>query len=149
MAALVKLAQHSIEALTLRRFSLVDNIGCTTEGLEASLTTFGISVHGVENAYPCTRQQLRYIEGEKLAPRGATYRHIMPLPRHVSLDKFVTALQRVVAANTVLRTRIIGIESRFGQVVLKESLTCPRINRLSLLDVEDRKLSWALDQPQS
>jgi len=149
MAIHVKVAQHANKTLPLQKFSLLDKIGCETDSLKASLATYGIPEHDVENAYPCSRQQQRYIEGERLAPGGTTYRHIISLPRSVDLERFEAALQRIVSVNDFLRTRVVQVGSQLVQVVLKEELKCSRVESLSMLQAEDSQISWAFGQPQS
>jgi amino acid adenylation domain-containing protein len=149
MAIHMKAAQHTNKTLPLQKFSLLDKIGCATDTLKASLATYGIPEHDVENAYPCTRQQQRYIEGEMLAPGGTTYRHIIRLPRDVNLERFEAALQRIVSVNDILRTRIVQVGPHIVQVVLKESLACARVDSFFLIQTEDSRISWAFGQPQS
>ena len=149
MATHINIAQRNDKITTLQKFSLLDKIGCSVDDLKASLAAHNISADNVENAYPCTRQQQRYIDGERLAPGGTTYRHVMPLPNNVNLERFEMALQRVVSANAFLRTRIVPIGTVPVQIVLKESFECPLIDSLSSLEAKDQQCSWAYGQPQS
>ncbi|OCK76731.1 putative nonribosomal peptide synthase [Lepidopterella palustris CBS 459.81] len=133
---------------------------CGTRSRTQSLGTdnirkSGLVRHGcsdeqdVEDAYPLTRQQQRYMEGEIISPEGTTHRHIMQLPANIDLVRLETALRRVVQSNALLRTRIISLSSQLVQVVLKEDFACRHVEALSSLVSEDRIVSWGLGQPLS
>lgn len=63
-----------------------------------------IEEQDVEDAYPLTRQQQCYMEGEMISPGSTTHRHIMQLPANIDLVRLEAALRRVVQANALLRT---------------------------------------------
>ncbi|EAW20394.1 putative nonribosomal peptide synthase [Aspergillus fischeri NRRL 181] len=131
------------------RFSLLGKIDRSVDQLRKSLVAHNIDEQAVEDAYPLTSQQQRYMEGEMISPGGTTHRHIMQLPANIDLVRLETALRRVVLANALLRTRIISVLSQFVQVVLKEDFACRHVEALSSLVSEDRKVSWGLGQPLS
>ncbi|KAE8419884.1 hypothetical protein BDV36DRAFT_293776 [Aspergillus pseudocaelatus] len=131
------------------RFGLLGKIDRSVHQLWKSLAAHNIEEQAIEDAYPLTRQQQRYMEGEMISPGGTTHRHIMQLPSNVDLVRLETALRRVVQANALLRTRIISVSSKFVQIVLKEDFTCRHAEALSSLVSEDRKVSWSLGQPLS
>lgn len=131
------------------RFGLLGKIDRSVRQLRKSLVAHSIEEQDVEDAYPLTRQQQRYMEGEMISPGGTTHRHIMQLPANIDLVKFETALRRVVQANALLRTRIISVSSQLVQVVLREDFACRHVEILSSLVSEDRKVSWSLGQPLS
>jgi amino acid adenylation domain-containing protein len=131
------------------RFSLLGKIGRSVNELRKSLAAYNIKEQDVEDAYPCTRQQKRYMEGERVSPGGTTFRHIVPLPANIDLVRLETALRRVVRANALLRTRIIPLSSHLVQVVLTDDFICRQVEIISSLVFEDRKVSWGLGQPLS
>lgn len=100
-----------------------------------------IEEQDVEDAYPLTRRQQRYMEGEMISPGGTNHRHIMQLSTNINLVRRETALRRVVQANALLRTRIISVSSQLIQVVLKEDFAYRHVETLSSLVSEDRKVS--------
>ncbi|KAK4196677.1 hypothetical protein QBC40DRAFT_286889 [Triangularia verruculosa] len=133
------------------RFTLLSKIDRTVHQLKKTLETYKIDVEEeVEDAYPLTRQQRRYMEGEMVSPGGTTHRHIMQLPSNIDSVRLENALYRVVSANAILRTRIISASSQLVQVVLKNDVNpIRRVDSLSLLADADRKVSWGLGQPLS
>ncbi|OBT52937.1 Nonribosomal Peptide Synthase (NRPS) [Pseudogymnoascus sp. 24MN13] len=131
------------------RFGLLGKIDRSVHQLKKSLMAQNIEEQDVEDAYPLTRQQQRYMEGEMISPGGTTHRHIMQLPTDIDLVRLETALRRVVQTNALLRTRIISVSSQLVQVVLKEDFACRHVEALSSLVSEDRKVSWGLGQPLS
>lgn len=131
------------------RFGLLGKIDRSVHQLRKSLVAHNIEEQDVEDAYPLTRQQQRYMEGEMISPGGTTHRHIMQLPANIDLVRLETALRRVVQANALLRTRIISVSSQLVQVVLKKDFACRHVEVLSSLVSEDRKVSWGLGQPLS
>ncbi|KAF9875041.1 putative nonribosomal peptide synthase [Colletotrichum karsti] len=131
------------------KFGLLGKIERSVRQLNKSLLAHNIREEDVEDAYPLTRQQQRYMEGEMISPGGTTHRHIMQLPTDIDLIRLEAALRRVVQSNSVLRTRIIPVSSQFVQVVLKEDFACRHVGALSSLVAEDRKVSWGLGQPLS
>ncbi|KAI1801102.1 putative nonribosomal peptide synthase [Daldinia bambusicola] len=132
------------------RFGLLEKIDRSVGELRKSLAVHNIDEQNVEDAYPLTRQQQRYMEGEIISPGGTTHRHIMPLPATTDLVRLEAALRRVVRANALLRTRIVTVSSQFVQVVLKEDdFVCRHAEALSSLVSEDRKVSWGLGRPPS
>ncbi|KAI0136239.1 putative nonribosomal peptide synthase [Xylariales sp. AK1849] len=131
------------------RFGLLGKIDRSVYQLRKSLEAHNIEEQDVEDAYPLTRQQQRYMEGEMISPGGTTHRHIMQLPVNIDLVRLETALRCVVKAHALLRTRIISVSSNLVQVVLKEDFTCRHVEALSSLVSEDRRVSWGLGQQPS
>ncbi|OTA90731.1 hypothetical protein M434DRAFT_397819 [Hypoxylon sp. CO27-5] len=131
------------------RFGLLGKIDRNVHQLRKSFVAHKIEEQDVEDAYPLTRQQQRYMEGEMISPGGTTHRHIMQLPADIDLVRLETALRRVVKSNAILRTRIIPVSSQLVQVVLKEDFDCRHVKALSSLVSEDRKVSWGIGQPLS
>lgn len=131
------------------KFGLLGKVDRSVSQLRKSLEAHGIEEHLVEDAYPLTRQQQCYMEGELLSPGGTTHRHIMQLPVNIDLARLETALSRVVQANPLLRTRFISVSSQLVQVVLKEEFVCRHVEALSTLVSEDRRVSWGLGQQLS
>lgn len=131
------------------RFSLLGKIDRSVHQLRKSLVAHHIEEQDVEDAYPLTRQQQRYMEGEMISPGGTTHRHIMQLPANMDLVRLETALRRVVQSNAILRTRIISVSSQLVQVVLKEDFAYRHVEALSSLVSEDRMVSWGLGKPLS
>ncbi|KAM3079744.1 hypothetical protein ACMFMG_006150 [Clarireedia jacksonii] len=131
------------------KFGLLGKIDCSVNELKKSLLAHNIDEQIVEDAYPLTRQQQRYMEGEMISAGGTTRRHIMQLPANIHLDRLETTLRRVIQARALLRTQIIPVSSQLVQVVLKEDFTCRHVESLSSLVSADRKVSWGLAQPLS
>ncbi|KAG9529413.1 nonribosomal peptide synthase SidD, partial [Aureobasidium melanogenum] len=131
------------------KFGLLGKIDRTVDQLRESLTSYNIEQDDVEDAYPLTRQQQRYMQGEIISPGGTTHRHIMQLPIDIDLVRFESALRRVVRSNVLLRTRIVMVSSCLIQVVLNEEFLCRYASDLSVLGLEDCKISWGLGQPLS
>ncbi|TVY37197.1 Nonribosomal peptide synthetase [Lachnellula subtilissima] len=130
-------------------FGLLGKTDRSVYQLRKSLEAHDIEEQDVEDAYPLTRQQQRYMEGEMISPGGTTHRHIMQLPVNIDLVRLETALRRVIKANALLRTRIISVSSQLVQVVLKEDFACRHVEALSSLVSEDRRVSWGLGQQLS
>ncbi|KAI1749581.1 hypothetical protein F4782DRAFT_533377 [Xylaria castorea] len=146
MAAQVVALKETITSDT-PRFDLLGKIGLSINKLRNSLAVHNIDEQNVEDAYPLTRQQQRYMEGKMISPGGTTRQHIMPLPATMDLVRLAAVLRRVVRANALLRTRIILVSSRFVQVVLKEdNCACRRVEAFSLLVSEDRKADGSSGQ---
>lgn len=131
------------------RFGLLGRIDISVNELVETLAAHDIEEEHVEDAYPLTRQQQRYMEGEIISPGGTTHRHIMQLPVSIDLNRFETALRRVVQASALLRTRIVSVSSQLVQVVLREDFACRHVGDLTPLVSEDRNVSWGLGQPLS
>lgn len=131
------------------KLDLLRKIDCRVDQLRESLTAHNIDGDDVEDAYPLTRQQQRYMQGEIISPGGTTHRHIMQLPIDIDLIKLENALRRVVRSNVLLRTRIVMVSSCLVQVVLNEEFVCRHASDLSVLGREDCKVSWGLGQPLS
>lgn len=56
------------------RFGLLGKIDRSVHQLRKSLVAHNIEKQAVEDAYPLTRQQQRYMEGEMISPGGTTHR---------------------------------------------------------------------------
>ncbi|KAF2443242.1 putative nonribosomal peptide synthase [Karstenula rhodostoma CBS 690.94] len=130
-------------------FSLLGKIGYDVHALKDVLPAYSIKYEDIEDAYPCTRQQQRYVEEEGAAPGGTTFRHIVSLPADIDLTRLETTLRRIVQANSILRTRILLLKSHPIQIVLKDEVATRNVETLSSLVREDREISWGLGQPQS
>ncbi|KAM7185082.1 hypothetical protein V8F20_011947 [Naviculisporaceae sp. PSN 640] len=151
-AQMTPLVRDKTTAVGPGRFSLLSKIDRTVHQLNKILEAYKINMEeDAEDAYPLTRQQTRYMEGEMLSPAGTTHRHIMQLPSNVDLVRLENALYRVVAANAILRTRIVSVSSSLVQVVLRKDDANPirHSESLSLVADADRKVSWGLGQPLS
>jgi amino acid adenylation domain-containing protein len=131
------------------RFSLLEKIGRSVDELRGILAAYNIKEQDLEDAYPCTKQQKLYMEEERVAPGGNTFRHIVPLPANVDLTRLETALRRIVQANTFLRTLFVPLSSHLVQVVLADDFICRQVEIVTSLVSEDRKVSWGFGQPQS
>ncbi|KAK8022371.1 nonribosomal peptide synthase [Apiospora rasikravindrae] len=90
-----------------------------------SLATIGpgkchVPVSSIEDVYQCTPLQ----ESMIAANRDEVFHFVLTSDRGVDVEKFCTAMRRVVAANAILRTRIIecddGLDGSLVQVVTNE-----------------------------
>ena len=88
---------------------------------------------------------------EMIAPGGNTFQHIVPLPNDIDLDRFTSALERIVRTSALLRTRYVQLSSEIVQIVLKDESIYPKIEFLTPSGFENRKALWRWDlgQPQS
>lgn len=140
---------QKLKSYGLTRFSLLGKIGYPLNALKNLLPAYDIKYEELGDAYPCTRQQQRYVEEESAAPGGTTFRHIVSLPADINLARLETTLRRIVQANAILRTRVLLIQSHPIQVVLKDGVATRNVDTLSSLVRKDREISWGLGQPQS
>jgi len=128
-----------------QRFSSLAHAGCTIDEVRESLSRHNIPHGNLEDVYLCTRQQMLIFREEDASPGGWVFRHIVPLPENVDLDRLETALRRVADVNAFLRTRVLKVGSRLVQVVLKNDFACRRFSSLSELAAADRECSWGVD----
>ncbi|KAK8091921.1 nonribosomal peptide synthase [Apiospora hydei] len=79
-----------------------------------------VPVSSIEDVYQCTPLQ----ESMIAANRDEVFHFVLTSDRGVDVDKFCTAMRRVVAANAILRTRIVECDDELGgglvQVVTNE-----------------------------
>jgi amino acid adenylation domain-containing protein len=130
-------------------FSLLGKIGHSVDELWKSLAVYNINKQDIEDAYPCTRMQKVHIREEMIAPGGNTFRHIVPLPADIDLVRFTSALESVVRMHALLRTRFVLLSSDLVQIVLKEDSIYPKVEFVTPLGFQGRRVSWSLGQPQS
>jgi amino acid adenylation domain-containing protein len=133
----------------LAEFSLLGKIGRSVNELWGCLAVYNINEEDIEDAYPCTRMQKIHTKEEMIAPGGNTFRHIVPLPADIDLVRFTSALECVVRMNALLRTRYVLLSSDLVQIVLKDDSIHPKVEFVTPLGFEDRRISWGLGQPQS
>lgn len=131
------------------KFALLGKVDRSVNELRKALAAHNIQDQDVEDAYPLTREQGRYMKGEIMLTGGNTYRHMMQLPASIDLAKMETTLRRIVQAEALLRTRVVSLSSQLVQVVLKEDFACRYIKDLPSLVSEDLKAPWGLGQPLS
>ncbi|XPT02544.1 hypothetical protein M3J09_011658 [Ascochyta lentis] len=131
------------------KFSLLGKVGRSVSELWECLAVYDINKQDIEDAYPCTRMQKIHTEEEMIAPGGNTFRHIVPLPADIDMVRFTSALGCVVRMNALLRTRFVLLSSDLIQTVLKDDSIYPKVEFVTPLVFENRRVSWGLGQPQS
>ncbi|TPX07060.1 uncharacterized protein E0L32_011048 [Thyridium curvatum] len=108
-----------------------------------------ISVHDIEDIYPCTPFQRGLLTDSELYIQ----RFVHSLDVTVDVDQFSAALRRVVSLNETLRTRIVDCDLGLVQVVVKDGLrTSDCVLRPSHLDLQqylhhDRSAAMHLATP--
>lgn len=75
----------------------------------------------IEDVYTCTPLQEGTMAESAVRPRASLFQFILTLALSVDLDRFCTALQRVVSLNAILRTRIVDCHRGLVQVVTSEA----------------------------
>jgi amino acid adenylation domain-containing protein len=131
------------------KFSLLEKIGRSVNELWECLADYNINEKDIEDAYPCTRMQKIFTKEEMIAPGGNTFRHIVSLPADIDLVRFTSAVECVVRMHALLRTRFVLLSSDLVQIVLKDDSIHPKVEFVTPLDFQDRRVSWGLGQPQS
>lgn len=86
------------------------------------LRQLGIDDSAVEDVYPCTALQEGLIALTVKNPNAYVYQTAFSLPADVDFDVFRAAWDATVAANTILRTRLIHTESGMFQAVIQGSI---------------------------
>ncbi|KAF2731994.1 nonribosomal peptide synthase-like protein [Polyplosphaeria fusca] len=95
----------------------------------------------IEDAYSCSRLQEGLIALSTSKPGSYVAQTIYRLPANTDLDRFRTAWDHVVAAEAILRTRIVFTEQcGFLQVVTKEPIAWRQLPDLQDLTETDRHL---------
>ncbi|KAK0736273.1 hypothetical protein B0T21DRAFT_332588 [Apiosordaria backusii] len=87
-----------------------------------------ISTSNIEDIYSCVHQQLDHVSHSQPG-RSEWFQIILSFDEGIDLDQWCWALQRVVEANAVLRTRLVQCHD-FGvlQVVIKEEHITERLS---------------------
>ncbi|THV78537.1 CoA-dependent acyltransferase [Aureobasidium pullulans] len=73
----------------------------------------------VEDAYPCTPQQIQQISED----RCEVFHLILSFGPNGDLERWIRSVQKVVSMNSILRTRIVCHQSKFLQIVTTEEHT--------------------------
>jgi amino acid adenylation domain-containing protein len=80
----------------------------------------------VQDIYPCTVVQESLFALSVKSPHMYVARYLYKLPQDIDLDRFYAAFQTAIEAHTILRTRVIQIETGEAlQVVIRQGIDCP------------------------
>jgi amino acid adenylation domain-containing protein/thioester reductase-like protein len=77
----------------------------------------------LEDAYPCTSLQEGLMAIAIKQPGSYIAKHVYQLPPHVDVGRFKTSWERTVEACSNLRTRIILVDKKHVQVVVKDDIS--------------------------
>ncbi|CAJ2506120.1 Uu.00g002500.m01.CDS01 [Anthostomella pinea] len=91
--------------------------------IEFAASECGVFADALEDIYPCTRLQEGLIALSTKEPGSYVAQVIYRLPPNTDIYRFKQAWDRVIAAEAILRTRIIYVEDRgFLQVVVRDGV---------------------------
>lgn len=80
----------------------------------------------VQDIYPCTVVQESLFALSVKSPHMYVARYLYQLSQNIDLDRFYAAFQAVIEAHTILRTRVIQIETGEAlQVVIRQGINLP------------------------
>ncbi|KAF2267152.1 acetyl-CoA synthetase-like protein [Lojkania enalia] len=109
--------------------------------IEFAASECAVFPDSIEDIYPCSRLQEGLIALSTKEPGAYVAETIYRLPPDTNLDRFRQAWDRVVASETVLRTRIIYTEDcGFLQIVVRNGVQWKQIADLQDIRGEDRHL---------
>jgi len=100
-----------------------------------------ISAEQIEDIYPCTALQTRWIVGFERSPsepRDYQTQAVFSLPPSIDLEKFQAVWCTAFRRHAILRTRFININSRVFQVVVDDNATWERAELLQPYLQRDR-----------
>ena len=122
-------------------FSLLKDIGSVRQLTEEVASQCRINAKSILNIYPCTSMQEGLMALSIKEPGAYVAQMIYRLPSDMDMGKFRVAWEKVVQAETVLRTRIIYTKDRgFLQVVVQEPVTWHTVTDLRGLLENERQL---------
>jgi amino acid adenylation domain-containing protein len=78
-----------------------------------------VSNESIEDAYPCTPLQEGLMALAVKQPGSYVAKHLYKIPEHVEIPRFIQAWDRTVSACTSIRTRIVFINGKSMQVLVK------------------------------
>ncbi|KAI0143581.1 putative aminoadipate-semialdehyde dehydrogenase [Xylariaceae sp. FL1272] len=87
-----------------------------------------IAVEEIEDVYTCTHLQEATIIESVIHAGASVFQFVLNLAPYLELDRFCTALQRVVSLNPILRTRFADYHNGYVQVITKETHHTQRIS---------------------
>ncbi|EUC31159.1 hypothetical protein COCCADRAFT_6918 [Bipolaris zeicola 26-R-13] len=101
----------------------------------------GVSPDSIEDIYPCSKLQEGLIMLTNKDPGTYVVQPVYKLPSDIDIPRFKAAWKAVVAAEPILRTRIVYSESYgFLQVVLQEELPWHSLSQIQHIDESTRRL---------
>ncbi|KAH8602265.1 nonribosomal peptide synthase [Bisporella sp. PMI_857] len=103
-------------------FSLLKNINSVTELKLKIANQCRVDIESFEDVLPCTAIQEGLIALSNKDPGAYVAQNTYRLPANIDVEKFKAAWNTVIQAESILRTRIVFVESLgFFQVVLREA----------------------------
>ncbi|MCJ1261333.1 hypothetical protein MMC22_001197 [Lobaria immixta] len=145
MALLLTRTEGSPPHLGVAPFALFS--GNSVDICAQAVAQCGISNDDIEDIYPCTAMQESLIVSSTKTPGAYVARFVVELPTNVDLDRFRTAVEFVVNATPILRTRIFQSASpNLLQVVLRShGLNWSIEDDISIALAQDLRASMSLN----
>jgi aryl carrier-like protein len=123
------------EVAEVLSYSLVDT-GDVEQLCQEAISQCKISRDDIQDIYPCTSQQVYWIDGGKTREHQAQI--VYDIPASLDVGRFRAAWDAVANAHDILRTRIIRTPSGTFNVVLKTGLDWRTESSLEAYLKEDR-----------
>ncbi|OJJ32580.1 hypothetical protein ASPWEDRAFT_44725 [Aspergillus wentii DTO 134E9] len=112
-----------------------------------TLSLLGIDDSAVEDVYPCTALQEGLIAMTVKNPDCYVYQTAFDLPINMNVDRFRAAWDATMAANAILRTRLIHTESGMFQAVVRGSVEWHTATNLDDYLADDARKPMELGLP--
>lgn len=147
MAAVVRVLSESSQETHRQPFSMLSQ-PLEIARLEAAHTC-GVSPEVIEDIYPCTPTQESLFTFSLKSTTAYIAQRVAEIPSNISLEAWRSAWEAVVAANPILRTRIVQFHSdtSLQQVVLASNVQWHHASDLPSYLAADRADKIALGHP--
>lgn len=125
MAQMAEELDHSRpdDKVIIKPFSNLPDGANREEISRAAAEQCGVPTEDVLDIYPCSPLQEATVASTMLKSGAYTHQHVLHLPDSIDETRFVRAWEQVVQNNTIMRTRIVNIETCGTiQAVLNEPL---------------------------
>lgn len=103
-------------------FGLVASLGAEDAIVQDCGVRSGVQSSDIEDVFPCTNFQERFMENALRFPGAGTTQAVFPLRSDVDLSKFRSACELVARHQQPMRTRIVHTHNAWLQVVIKEEI---------------------------
>lgn len=129
--------EAAIEPFSL--FGEIAPVETLADARAAAAAQCGTSSSAIEDIYPSTALQEGLMALSIKDPGAYIAHHVLRLQPCVDVEKFRTAFETVVAANPILRTRLVSINNKIVQAVIREGLEWLSAEDVSSYLAADRK----------
>lgn len=119
----------------------------TADHVRGTLRQLGVDDSAVEDVYPCTALQEGLIALTVKDPRAYVHQTTFTLPANVDSDVLRAAWDTTVAANAILRTRLVDTESGMFQAVIRGSIQWETATNLEEYLADDTRGRMELGVP--